>query len=106
MVRIDDTNPEDAWCIEDSPITQLANLAVRMHLLDGDYQPPVQVGLERLLVDVADLHDGPITLDQIAYRLHSWRKRTPDPIGRDALRADDLAEDIAFMREHQTDSDT
>lgn len=80
MTVFDDYEPEDAWVPDDPPSLLIINLLNRLALLiTGD-----GINFER---------DLDLLEDVLA------RVRLDRPLDRDVLRADDLAVDIAFVRD-------
>lgn len=78
-----DIEPEDSWHPEDPVAEQLTNLVRRAELLEG----------RSLRAAYSDPHD---TLDVLAVIVAAARRRRLT--GRELLRADQLDEDIAFIR--------
>ena len=78
-----DDEPEDGWDADDTIDAQLANLRLRMQLLEASISS-----------DFARVAE----LDALTERLIAWRLLRATVTPREALRADDLEADLAFVR--------
>lgn len=78
-----DDEPEDAWDPADAVSDLLDNLRLRVQLLEAT-----------IALDFAFVAE----LDSLEERLTAWRLLRAVPSARDALRAEQLADDIAFVR--------
>lgn len=82
MSNFGDYEPEDAWDAGDDTRDLIANLIKRMDLLDGG-------GDHETII---------VRLRELEVRLDRWREARQLPVEREALRASQIAEDIAFLR--------
>lgn len=85
-----DYEPEDAWDATDAVAVQIGNLLHRLDLLDGH-------------ADAAGRWRGCLT--DLEYRLRPFveRRNTGQLSERDALRVDQLVEDVMFVRQRDDD---
>jgi hypothetical protein len=83
MSTYGDYEPEDAWDPGDAVSILVDNLRARIMLLEATVSADFGFVAE---------------LDAIEMRLQAWRLMRELPSPRDGLRADQLADDLAFVR--------
>lgn len=90
-IEFGDAEPEDSWDASDTVEEQIHNLFRRIHLLDNLGEQPTP----RRGDPLADLED----------RLRAWKDKRSAHRERDDLRARQIEEDIAFIRNRLREQD-